>query len=514
MALDWPEGRVALLYVGDEEIPGDPLPVMNPPMGVQVLATLLRRNGVAAEVFDDRLMADPVAEIVAFAPDLVGLSYLSTASAEADRLAGRLRAAGLRTLAGGVHATVRADDLVAAGTYDCVVTGDGEGALLDLCGRLARGEPLPARLDGVPWGDLDALAPIDAFAVYAPVYGAPDRIPAVSLQIGRGCPMNCQFCELAHDAGTYALPSAYGRRRPEAVVAELETYLTRWSATYVVLLDSIATLHQEALTAVIRHLAARGGVSLQLNAHVNKFGAAIAAEVARLDDVSVWFGFESGSDRMLRRLKKGHTAEAAWEAARRALDAGARAGGQPADRPAGRDRRGPGPHRGLRGAHPRPRRRRPGHPQPQHLQPASGHAAVRRLPRRGPDGPARRRPGVERGGHRGRWRGTGAGRRLRAGRGPVPHAPADDRAPHPGLRRLGRPRRLTFSARFRTAAVRKRAEMASDAGGDGLELGDEGAARRRHGGGWRPGARGLAGTSGRRAGAGRPRRSAAGVAVR
>jgi anaerobic magnesium-protoporphyrin IX monomethyl ester cyclase len=324
--LDWPEGRVALLYVGDEEIPGDPLPVMNPPLGVQVLATLLRRHGVTAEVFDDRLQADPVAEIVAFGPDLVGLSYLSTASAEADRLAGRLRAAGLRTVAGGVHATVRADDLVAAGTYDCVVTGDGEGALLDLCGRLSRGEPLPARLDGISWGDLDALAPIDRFAVYAPVYGAPDRIPAVSLQIGRGCPMNCQFCELARDAGTYALPRAYGRRRPEAVVAELETYLDRWGATYVVLLDSIATLHQEALTAVIRHLVARGGVSLQLNAHVNKFGEAIAAEVATLDDVSVWFGFESGSDRMLKRLKKGHTAEAAWVAARRALDTGARLG--------------------------------------------------------------------------------------------------------------------------------------------------------------------------------------------
>ncbi len=324
--LDWPDGRVALLYVGDEELPGDPLPVMNPPMGVQVLATLLRRHGVTAEVFDDRLMVDPVAEIVAFGPDVVGLSFLSTASTAAAAHATRLRAAGLRTVAGGVHATIRADDLVSAGTYDCVVTGDGEGALLDLCGRLARGEPLPPRLAGRPWGDLDALAPIDRFSVYAPVYAAPGRIPAVSLQIGRGCPMNCQFCELARDAGTYALPSAYGRRDPEAVVAELETYLQRWDATYVVLLDSIATLHQEALTAVIRHLAARGGVSLQLNAHVNKFGEAIAAEVARLADVSVWFGFESGSDRMLRRLKKGHTAAAAWDAARRALDTGARLG--------------------------------------------------------------------------------------------------------------------------------------------------------------------------------------------
>lgn len=325
-ALDWPDGRVALLYVGDEELPGDPLPVMNPPLGVQQLATLLRRQGVTAEVFDDRLTADVVGEVTGFAPDLVGLSFLSTASGKAARLGARLRAAGLRTVAGGVHATVRVDDLVAAGTYDCVVTGDGEAALLDLCGRLSRGHGLPPRLDGRPWGDLDALAPIDRFAVYAPVYGAPDRIPTVSLQIGRGCPMNCQFCELARDAGTYALPNAYGRRDPRSVVAELETYLDRWQATYVVLLDSIATLHQDALTAVIRHLEVRGGVSLQLNAHVNKFGAGIAAEVARLEDVSIWFGFESGSDRMLRRLEKGHTAEAAWDAARRALDAGARLG--------------------------------------------------------------------------------------------------------------------------------------------------------------------------------------------
>ncbi len=318
---------MALLYVGDPEMLDRPVvPVMNPPMGVQLLATVLRRNGVTAEVFDSRLGADPIAEIVAWAPDLVGLSFLSTASAEAEQLGARLREAGLRTVAGGVHATVRVDDLVAAGTYDCVVTGDGEGALLDLCGRLSRGEPLPARVDGVPWGDLDGVGPIDRFDVYTPVYAAPDRIPAVALQIGRGCPMNCQFCELARDAGTYALPSAYGRRDPDAVVAELATYLDRWDATYVVLLDSIATLQQDALTAVIRHLAERGGVSLQLNAHVNKFGDAIATEIARLDDVSVWFGFESGSDRMLERLKKGHTAERAWQAARRALDAGARLG--------------------------------------------------------------------------------------------------------------------------------------------------------------------------------------------
>ena len=322
-------GRVAMVYVGmRERLDGD-VPILNPPMGVQVLATLLRREGAEAEIFDNRYGSpdELVAAVAAYRPDLVGFSFLSTSVDQAVALARDVRARGLRTLAGGVHATVRPEELAATGAFDVVVKGDGERALLEICDRIATGAPIDPIVAGEPWGDLDRLPVIDAFDVYRPVYGAAGEYRSVSLQMGRGCPMNCQFCELARDAGTYALPNRYQARRPATVVDEARTYLDRWDANYVVVLDSIATQEPESLTALLDFAAERGGTCVQFNAHVNRFTAEIAAHLEALgDQASVWFGFESGSDAMLRRLDKAHTAERAREKARLCLDAGARLG--------------------------------------------------------------------------------------------------------------------------------------------------------------------------------------------
>ncbi|HEY4376033.1 MAG TPA: radical SAM protein, partial [Acidimicrobiales bacterium] len=320
--------RVALVWIGSSEVDGLQPPILNPPLGIQLLGTLLRRQGAQVELFDNRVSREQLAaEIVAFGPQLCGFSFLSTAAHLVTPVAQAVRDAGIVTVAGGVHATVRAGELLATGAYDSVVTGDGERALVDLCARRQGGHSLPEQVAGTPWRVLDELPAIDRFDVYADVYGGPDRIRTVSIQISRGCPMNCQFCELARDAGTYALPTAYIGRSPAVVEHELTGYLDRWDATWVVVVDSIATLAHDALCAALRVVGERPATAIQFNAHVNRFQPAVADALRPLGDrATVWFGFESGSDAMLTRLHKAHTAGRALTVGRSALASGAKVG--------------------------------------------------------------------------------------------------------------------------------------------------------------------------------------------
>src|SRR6476661_7225175 len=97
--------RTALVYVGQPESPS--APVMTPPLGIQVLGSVLRQHGYEVELFDRRLAGDRLeADLDAWAPDVVGFSFLSPAAGDATALARRARRRGALTVAGGPHATI------------------------------------------------------------------------------------------------------------------------------------------------------------------------------------------------------------------------------------------------------------------------------------------------------------------------------------------------------------------------------------------------------------------------
>src|SRR4051812_42066615 len=132
-----PEPRTALVYVGQPESPS--APVMTPPIGVQILGSVLRQHGYETELFDRRLAGDRLDdELDAWAPDIVGFSFLSPAAADATGLARRARQRGALTVAGGPHATICGESLP-ADAFDVVVPGDGEHALVQIVRRVERG---------------------------------------------------------------------------------------------------------------------------------------------------------------------------------------------------------------------------------------------------------------------------------------------------------------------------------------------------------------------------------------
>lgn len=303
--------RVALVYVGEPE--SETRPVMSPPIGPQLLGTLLLRHGADVELYDTRLQpADRLIEAIDdFDPHLIGFSFLSPSVAEAVALARAVRQPGRVLVAGGVHVSIHPEATVATGAFDCVVRREGESAVLDLHDRVAAGEPVPSVIEGRAWPDLDTLPPYADFACYRGLYARTDGYRPVYLQLGRGCPMRCTFCELPNRS--VFEPPRRRFRTVDSVLAEVHEYVRRWGVDFVTIADPIATLNLPLLTGVVQRMDAElPEVGLMFNGHVNRFSRALAetlgeAQTGRVRDgqrITVWFGFESGSQRLLEFMQK------------------------------------------------------------------------------------------------------------------------------------------------------------------------------------------------------------------
>lgn len=140
-----------------------------------------------------------------FSCDLVAVSALTAQAFEAYEASNRLRAAGVTTVLGGLHATVCAGE--AARHFDHVVVGEGEQVWPALLREQSRGadrriwrasEFPPVALPGLPPPRYDLLR-----------NGPWNRFP---VQTTRGCPWRCDFC-----ASSIMLGQPY-RKRPVADV--------------------------------------------------------------------------------------------------------------------------------------------------------------------------------------------------------------------------------------------------------------------------------------------------------
>ena len=186
-----------------------------PPLGIQILAPVLRQHGHQARLFDTwhpKMQAEQIAQAMeAERPDVIALSCLSTTTYPGVKnLARRLKSAApeIPLILGGAFPTMNADRiLVDCPDLDCVGVGEGEELLPDYLhnldapgsvaglvwrqsGKIVRNvsRPLIQNLDQFPYPDRTSL-PIDYME------SLPLDVPAVlsldkftTMQTSRGCP--------------------------------------------------------------------------------------------------------------------------------------------------------------------------------------------------------------------------------------------------------------------------------------------------------------------------------------
>jgi radical SAM superfamily enzyme YgiQ (UPF0313 family) len=117
-------------------------------------------------------------------PELVAISALTASIDDAYRLCDLLKARGITTVLGGLHAT--ACPAEAARHASIVAVGSGELVWPDILADVERGQPRPIyraarRLGPADW-------PVPRYDLLGP------DIPRFTLQTQRGCPLACDFC--------------------------------------------------------------------------------------------------------------------------------------------------------------------------------------------------------------------------------------------------------------------------------------------------------------------------------
>jgi radical SAM superfamily enzyme YgiQ (UPF0313 family) len=144
-----PRPDPSVLLIGPYDPKGGEYTFLAPPLGVWRLAGVLRRAGIATEVFDpnccDQRPDATLEELLRTrAWDIIGVSTTGMTLPYDLALAHLARGVrpGAWIVAGGMEATFKPEAVMALGPFNCAVLGEGEAPLLEMVERLRQGYSL------------------------------------------------------------------------------------------------------------------------------------------------------------------------------------------------------------------------------------------------------------------------------------------------------------------------------------------------------------------------------------
>ncbi len=301
-----------------------PILGLQPPYGLMYLASYLQQAGHQAWIVDGLRASQPeiLDRIAREAVDIVGISSVTWNWGEAMHLARLIRQQfpHIRLVVGGAHVNaVRAKALEEGLDFDYAFYGDAEESFCRLVSALAAGEPPPA-MDGFAWrsatgilaSDQDAiLRDIDkmllpdreqlGFDAYRPSPQSYRRLPFAAVFGSRGCPGKCTFCHTDNRTRI---------RSPANIVAEIEQLQRNYGIREVLFYDDNFTLSRKRVLALCNLISERRiDLSWAASARVDTIDEEMLRAMKKAGCWRLLLGIETGSQRILDRIKKGITLE-------------------------------------------------------------------------------------------------------------------------------------------------------------------------------------------------------------
>ncbi len=293
-------------------------------------------DGIAEDLTFEGVMR----KIKRYDPDVVGITATTSAMYDAytvAKMAKRLNE-NVFVVMGGPHVTFTPElTMRECPCIDAIVRGEGELTFRELVDALDKGRPLrgilglsyreengkirnePPRpliqnIDEIPMPSYDLL-PMDIYRADGTSFG--------TIMTSRGCPFNCAFCSSSLQFG-----KRWRGHSVERVIEELSILRNEYGKREIEFLDDTFTLNRRRAVDIPRRIKEEGlDITWTASSRVNTFSEKIAKVMKAGGCHTVYFGIESGTQRILDFIGKGITPQQSMGAVKTAKKAGLRAFG-------------------------------------------------------------------------------------------------------------------------------------------------------------------------------------------
>lgn len=300
-----------------------------PPLSLLSIGAVLERAGFSVKILDahvDRLSEAEIArEIAAVQPSFLGITMMTSTAIASHRIAQIAKEgdSNITVVVGGVHADALPDETLRNRSIDFVVRADGEYTMLEICqrkdpstitgasyradGRVVHNPSRPVLMD---LGQLPQYAyHLVPMHKYYPAVGAYRKLPAINMLMTRGCPGKCIFCNSAETTL---------RTRPAAkVVDEIIHLRDTYGIREIQFYDDTFTVMKKNVLEFCRLMEEKKvGVTFSCFARTDCLNQEMAMALKKAGCHQIMFGVESGSQKILKILRKDIDLERTKEAVR------------------------------------------------------------------------------------------------------------------------------------------------------------------------------------------------------
>jgi len=301
------------------------------PIGLAYVAAALEKNGFQVEMLDNYLLEKPIEEvkleIKRTNPEIVGITCSSATYSRCIETAKAVKETlpSCKVVVGGWHSSYEPESLLKHSEIDYIVLGEGERAMVELATYISKDENDRAIADiaGVAYrykgkivknaqrfiSNLDEL-PFPAWNLL-PLHLYDRRIeflnakPVDNMSIARGCPFNCAFCEIKQLWGTTCRTFS-----PNRVFDEINHLMTHYGTKGIYFINDNFTIRKKE-TAELCALIRKNKLDIEwvCDTRVDLVTRDLLKEMKAAGCKTIWFGGESGSQRILEKLNRGVTLE-------------------------------------------------------------------------------------------------------------------------------------------------------------------------------------------------------------
>jgi anaerobic magnesium-protoporphyrin IX monomethyl ester cyclase len=297
-----------------------------PPLGLGYLATVLQQNNWDVSLIDGQILKPEKykQKLCDINEKIIGISTTIKQIKETERIAKLIKEKNPKTVVvvGGPGISVL--NLQEVQNIDIVVKGEADNEIIKLLKEIQTKKTLnkitkypkvgnvilvncknPTNLDKIPYPSREILN-LDK---YLKIWKKNTNMTSTNMISSRGCPYGCIFCDKNIAGRNFRARSA------KNIVDEIEYLSTNYKLDDIFFYDDLFVYNRERVILICKEILNRKlKINWSAQARVDKIDIKMLKIMKESGCLELYFGAESGSNKILKYLKKGFTRQQIIEA--------------------------------------------------------------------------------------------------------------------------------------------------------------------------------------------------------